>query len=868
MRKLMVMLFLKLLPGIFMLTHAQEKDSIPGKISPALQSLITYNLKGTDSINLVLTTGLPEAFKNERKDAIVVLYEYPPSGILVIRTTFQNLKILAIAREVVFIDLLRKPFEELTTGAYDLSCNQLNYLHRTFPSLNGMNLRASIKELSFDTTDIDLKGRWVNSGMADPLSSSHASIMATMVAGGGNSSEFARGAAPASVLSSSSYFTLLPDADSVYRKFRLFVQNHSYGVGIENYYGSDAAAYDKSVQQNPALLHVFSAGNIGNNTSNAGTYAGITGYANLSGSFKMAKNIITVGAIDSFYNIMSASSKGPAYDGRVKPELVAFGEDGTSGAAALVSGTALLIQQAYQQAHADSFPRAELVKAVLINSADDIGNKQIDYASGFGSLNAINAVTTILQNRYVTGSIVQGQQLSFPITLSSNLASFKVTLSWTDPAATANAAKALVNDLDLVLRNTVTGETWLPWVLNKKPHKDSLALQAQRKVDTLNNSEQVTIDLPPPGNYMIEVLGSELATADQSFAIAWQADTAGIFNWTYPTLQDPAWTNTKIVLRWNNSFTGNATIQYEKNGQWQTITNTADLQKEYFSWITPGEEGTYRLRMVLSTNETFYSDSFVIADPLQIKVGFNCKDSFLLYWNKTGADEYRLYRLGGFYMEPFSQIGDSFIVLAKNTNPSLHYSVAPVLDNWTGKRSLTIDYRNQGVGCYFLNFLAQLQNNYGMLSTQLGSLHEINQVSFLKQTANGFVNIYSVQPASTMIQFTDSFLTRGVNTYKVMIVLNNGLSLYSEPQSIYYFTDRSVIFYPNPAKQGEPVRMIAADFDEFDIEIFDASGKMVYRRHLLNNYEEIPALLLSRGLYMVRIRDRNKNIYSDKIVIY
>ena len=59
----------------------------------------------------------------------------------------------------------------------------------------------------------------------------------------------------------------------------------------------------------------------------------------------MAKNILTVGATDSFSIVAALSSKGPAHDGRVKPELVAFGEDGSSGAAALVSGTSLLLQQ-------------------------------------------------------------------------------------------------------------------------------------------------------------------------------------------------------------------------------------------------------------------------------------------------------------------------------------------------------------------------------------------------------------------------------------------------------------------------------------------------------------------------------------------
>jgi len=36
-----------------------------------------------------------------------------------------------------------------------------------------------------------------------------------------------------------------------------------------------------------------------------------------------------------------------AFDGRIKPEIVALGEDGSSGAAAIVSGIALLIRDAF-----------------------------------------------------------------------------------------------------------------------------------------------------------------------------------------------------------------------------------------------------------------------------------------------------------------------------------------------------------------------------------------------------------------------------------------------------------------------------------------------------------------------------------------
>jgi hypothetical protein len=112
----------------------------------------------------------------------------------------------------------------------------------------------------------------------------------------------------------------------------------------------------------------------------------------------MAKNIITVGATDSFANVELLSSRGPAFDGRVKPELVAFGQDGSSGAAALVSGTAILIQQAFKNQHQDSLPPASLVKAALINGADELGSPGPHFISGFGGLNAKESVRSVLEN--------------------------------------------------------------------------------------------------------------------------------------------------------------------------------------------------------------------------------------------------------------------------------------------------------------------------------------------------------------------------------------------------------------------------------------------------------------------------------------
>ena len=96
--------------------------------------------------------------------------------------------------------------------------------------------------------------------------------MASIIGGGGNTYYEGKGAAWGSTISSSSFAILLPEADAAYQQYNISVQNHSYGTGIENFYGADAAAYDASVITRPSLVHVFSAGNSGEETSTNGPY--------------------------------------------------------------------------------------------------------------------------------------------------------------------------------------------------------------------------------------------------------------------------------------------------------------------------------------------------------------------------------------------------------------------------------------------------------------------------------------------------------------------------------------------------------------------------------------------------------------------
>ena len=832
--------------------------------SPTIQKAIAEKNAG-DSVTIMVQMDAVPLSKNIR-----IVDRYPAASLFKLRLLRKQLLSFVSEGHVEFADIVKNPIEELTTGTLDITLNKLNLAHQQYPQINGDSIIVSIKEQQFDTTDIDYQNRVINSRNAAPNFTSHAAIMATIVAGAGNTSPFAKGAAWGATLTSATFASLLPQADSVYQRYKISIQNHSYGTAIENYYGAEAVAYDVAAVNNPNLLMVFSSGNSGTSAATSGAYAGIGGYANLTGNFKMAKNNLVVGATDSFAVVPALSSKGPTHDGRVKPELVAFGEDGSSGAAAMVSGAAALLQQAYRSRNG-MLPSSALVKAALINSADDIGMPQVDYASGYGSLNAYKAVQTIATNKVLEGVVAANQTQSFPIVIPAGVQQLRVTLVWTDPAANANAAKALVNDLDAILTLPANGNAWLPWVLNPGATLAAIQQPAQRKVDTLNTVEQITIDAPDAGNYVLQIKGTRIPAGVQRFAIAYQFDTLNHFLWTSPTRNDNVIGGKTNVIRWETTRMGSGQLEYSTNGVvWIPIATIADLRRSYFQWNAPDAFAVAQLRMRFSGGAEKVSDSFAISSAPAITVGFNCKDSFLLHWRPQPVAAYQLFELGQKYLQPFATTTDTFAIISKAQHPSLYYAVAPLVQNKTGLRSFTVKYDAQGVECYFRSFFVQSQpGNRVSFTATIGSLYNVTSITFQRRIGNTYTTLKTLQAPTTLdFSFDDSGLLRGINQYRLQIQLANGSTINSEVVPVYYYPDLPVIVYPNPVAQSTPIRLLSQEPVRYTVQVFDISGRILRTMNLKDVTNAIPTYSLAKGVYFIKIISEKGVVATEKIIIY
>ena len=840
------------------------------KLSPALMKELSENKHNLPAVFLVTVDDV-KSFTQWAKEKEVAFSTTITTNTFTVKiNTTKQLEALLSSASLNYISRYNThPQPEIIINNLDLSTNKINLLHSKFPALNGNGLVISIKENKFDTTDIDFKGRYISNPLASSIIDPHASIMATMAAGAGNTYYLGKGVADGAGITSSSFSNLLPDANANYLQYNITVQNHSYGVGIENFYGADAAAFDAAALNNDKLSFVFSAGNSGNTTTTIGRYAGISKVANLTGSFKMAKNIVTVGAVDSFNNVADLSSKGPAYDGRIKPEMVAYGQDGSSGAAALISGTAIVLQQAYKNGNG-TMPSSSLVKAVLLNSCDDVDAPGIDFKSGFGSLNAYRAAQEINTQHYFTGSVSNGSAQDFSIPIPSNIKKLKITLVWNDLPAAANAFTALKNDLDIRVTSPAS-QVFLPWVLNSFPHIDSLNLLPVRKRDSLNNIEQVTIEDPAAGNYNISVSGFAVQGAAQTFSIAYQLDTVNTFLWQFPAAADNIFPAASNLLRWNTTFTNTAaTIDYSINNgiNWIPILTNINLLTGYARWVAPDTNAVALLRISIGINK-FISEPFTISSKPDLRVGFNCTDSVLLYWNKNkGVQTYQLYGLGNKYLEPITTISDTQYVFKKTSLPYTNFAVSALFAGKTGVKSFTINYPAQSNGCYVNNLTADIVNSNGFIQLSLGTTYLIKKIKFEKLSGSKFIILSEINFINgTNYSVTDNNLFTGKNTYRAVIYLTDGRIVYSSLAQLFYQGNNDVIIFPNPVVAGSMLHLNFRLLNNQVITLMDATGRMVYKGKASATTFAF-SVRFSTGLYLLKVFDPETNaLYLYKIII-
>lgn len=324
------------------------------------------------------------------------------------------------------------------------------------------------------------------------------------------------------------------------------IHSNSWGSSFSGsgYYANNDI--DQYLYDHTDSVILFAAGN-----------SGMAGYNTISME-AAAKNVVAVGSSESTLDskdinyVAYYSSKGPTYDGRIKPDILAPGDSimsalsnggngpscgttqktGTSMASPGAAGIAGIVRQYFSDPqfwatmcnpiYAACKPMSAsgvLVKTVLLHSGSGMTlydgtsgaiplSSTPDILQGYGRITLRNVLPlrdVYSFNLFVEDltTIQENTQIAYSWTVYSAAMPMKVTIAWYDPPNTDGTTNAaLIHNLDL----KVVSPSGYAFFGNQQNQNWVIP-------DSVNTNEQVRVESPETGNWQIFVISNALPYA-------------------------------------------------------------------------------------------------------------------------------------------------------------------------------------------------------------------------------------------------------------------------------------------------------------------------------------------------------------------
>ncbi len=526
---------------------------------------------------------------------------------------------------------------------------------------------------------IDFKGRLFDHTTSQ--GGNHGDMTSGLAIGAGNLNPYGMGMATRSYLHLYDIAGMPHVVNAIQSYFQdgVVITSTSFSEGCSAVYNFVSAEIDEQVYSEPHLLHFFSAGNSSGNPCNP-VYGQVSSpfgihFGNITGGRKCAKDVIAVGNVRYNDSLFVLSSRGPALDGRIKPDICAHGQGnlstdenngyrwggGTSAASPTAAGGAALLYEAYRLLNVGVNPESGLVKALMLNTTEDLGRPGPDFEYGWGRLHIGRAIKTLTDGQYFESNISHHFQKYHQITIPEGVKEARVMVYWTDPAGSPLSSRALVNDIDIAMINS-SGVQFKPLVLSTVPQIDSLTKPAYPGEDHVNNVEQVVLRDPQAGSYNLKVFGNTIVTPAQKYFVVYTfiRDEITI---TYPNNDEGFVPGQKEVIRWDaygDEGTFNVEYSVDSMQTWITIQNDVPGGRRFLDWWVPYVVTGDAFIRITRNNQSDVSDGHfnIIGQPYFDVDKVNDNTAKISWMPVEGADGYDIFMLTERFMEKVGETDD------------------------------------------------------------------------------------------------------------------------------------------------------------------------------------------------------------------
>ena len=720
-----------------------------------------------------------------------------------------NLNLFSELNYVSYIEAIDPPSEKENNEGRTLHrSNVINTNFSTGRHYDGSGINIMMQDDGVIGPHVDYNGRVDQSncsGCSTSNSNDHGDHVAGTIMGAGNIDPQAAGMANGAFLyvyssSNNNYY----DVPTIYQNNDVIITSKSYSNGCNAGYTSLSQDLDEQIVLYPSLSHVFSAGNDGN--SDCGYGAG-SNWGNVTGGHKQAKNVIAVANLNGIGDLASSSSRGPAADGRIKPDIAAKGtsvwstipsysygnKTGTSMSCPGIAGVMAQLYQAYKDLNGGVNPPSDLMKCILLNSADDIGNQGPDFKHGWGEVNAYRAVKLLENGNYLTDSIIHGSVNSHIIDIPNGVSQVKIMTYWHDKEANTSSLIALVNDINSSLSYLPLGVNYNPLVLDPTPNQSALNSVAVPGIDSINNMEQIVIVNPIQGNYTLNINGFSIPYGPQKYSVTYEFITDDI-ELTYPIGGEGFVPGETEILRWDASE-GNTsfTLEYSTDGGsiWNAITTNVNADDRYYSWNIPNTiTELARVRVVRGSSSDESDENFTIVGvPQNIIVDWICPDSVYVSWNTvSGASSYEVSMLGNIYMDSMTTTTNTnaFFLNPNSLVTDSWFSVCAKVNGKKGRRAVAVNSQPTNNGC-----VAPPIADFSVSSSSSCS----GEITFFDLSQNQPNNwSWDFGDGNTSNSQNPTHTYQGSGSYSVQLIISNNLGA----DTVFYQNIMTVSYNPAP----------------------------------------------------------------------